>query len=187
MKWLAFILLFAGAQGYTQVVQPFDLTNVVDGNTVSLKNYASNPAVVIIITTIKCPYTEYYLDRIKTLAQTYKSKVPVLLINSSTEENESSVEMAIYAQQHKFTFPYLSDKEQKVSTNLNPRKSPEAFLLQNSAGKFKVVYRGAIDDNAQSVTNVNHAYLEDAIEKVLASQKIEPADIRPVGCSVIKN
>lgn len=187
MKWLVSVFLVVGIQGYAQVVQNFELTNAVSDNTVSLKNFSSNPAVVIIMYTNNCPYSEYYLGRIKNLAESYKSKVPVLLINSSTEENESLQDMSAYARQNKFTFPYLADKEQKVLLNLNPRKSPEVFLLQNVSEKFKVVYKGAIDDNPQSASDVKHAYLQEAIDKVLASQKIEPADIRPVGCSVKKN
>jgi peroxiredoxin len=187
MKWLISILLLTSLQGYAQVVQNFDLTNVVDGNVVSLKNYSSNPAVVIIVTTINCPYTEYYLHRIKILAETYKSKVPVLLINSSSDESESENAMAAFATQNKFTFAYLSDKKQKVFLNLNPSKSPEAFLLQNSSGKFTVVYRGAIDDTPQSEDDVNHAYLQEAIDALLAEQKIPVKEIRPTGCNVRRN
>jgi hypothetical protein len=71
--------------------------------------------------------------------------------------------------------------------SLNPRKTPECFLLQQSNGKFTVVYRGAIDDNAQSENEVDHHYLKAAIEKLLAKQKIEVPDVRPVGCSIPKN
>ena len=147
MKLLVFVLVLMGFQVNAQVVQNFDLTNVVDGNSVSLKNYISNPAVVIIIHTVHCPYSDYYLNRIKTLAETYKSKVPVILINASLEENESVKEMTEYANKNKIIFPYLADKEHKVFLNLNPVKSPEVFLLKNSSDKFTVAYHGAIDDN----------------------------------------
>lgn len=187
MKWLISILLFTALQGYGQVVQNFELTNVVDGKVVSLKDFTSNPAVVIIVTTIHCPYTEYYLNRIKMLADAFKSKVPILLINSSSDESESENEMTSFATKNKFTFPYLSDKEHKLFLNLNPGKSPEAFLLENSSGKFTIVYRGAIDDTPQSENDVNHAYLKEAINAVLAEQKIPVKEIRPTGCNVRRN
>lgn len=187
MKWFFSLFLLAGLHAHAQVVQNFELTNVVDGNIVSLKNYSSNPAVVIIVTTINCPYTEYYLGKIKMLAETYKSKVPVLLINSSSDESESENAMTAFTTQNKFTFPYLSDKKQKVFLNLSPSKSPEAFLLQNSSGKFTVVYRGAIDDTPQSEDDVNHAYLKEAIDALLTEQKIPVKEIRPVGCNVRRN
>lgn len=187
MKWLISILLLTALQGYGQVVQNFELINVVDGDSVSLKNYSSNPALVIIVSTIHCPYTEYYLGRIKVLADAYKSKVPILLINSSSDESESENEMKAFATKNKLTFPYLSDKEQKVFLNLNPSKSPEAFLLENSSGKSTVVYRGAIDDTPQSENDVKHAYLKEAIDALLSGEKIPVKEIRPTGCNVRRN
>ena len=95
--------------------------------------------------------------------------------------------MKRYADENSLLTPYLADKEQKVLTNLNPRKSPECFLFQSKDGKFTVVYRGAIDDNPQTSSQVNHSYLKDAIDKLLAKQKIETPDVRPAGCSIQKN
>jgi hypothetical protein len=107
-------------------------------------------------------------------------------VNSSKEENESVDHMKNYAEQCKLTVPYLADKDQKLLASLNPRKSPEGFLLQKSGNEYKVVYRGAIDDNAQSEKEVKVSYLKDAITKLIAGQKIDVADVRPIGCSIRK-
>lgn len=179
------ILMLLVSTGFGQTLQDFQLTNVADEKTVSLKSFSSKP-VVIIFSTINCPYAEYYLNRIKTIAEIYKDKIQVLMINPSAEQNESVQAMAGYAKQCSLPFPYLADKEQKVMALLNPHKSPECFLLQHTGGKFSVVYKGAIDDNAQSLEDVNHPYLSDAIEKLLAGRKIEPMEVRPVGCSLKK-
>jgi len=157
----------------------------MDGKTISLEDFTSSPGVVIIFTSINCPYDGYYLNRIKELAETYGTKTPVLLINSNTEE--SIDQMKSYAERSRLSIPYLADKEQKVLANLNPGKSPECFLLQNAGGKFTVVYRGAIDDNAQTASEVNHFYLNEAIDKLLAKQIIETPNVRPVGCSIRKH
>lgn len=170
-----------------QVVHNFSLTNVIDDKAISLADFSSYAGVVIIFTSNNCPYDGYYLNRMNALATTYKSKIQVLLINSHTDMNESASKMKDYADQCKLPMPYLADKEQKVLSSLNPRKSPEAFLLQYAGGKFTVIYRGAIDDNAQSANEVDHYYLKDAIEKLLTKQKIDLPDVRPVGCSIRKN
>lgn len=185
MRWISWILLFTSITCTGQVVQNFSLTNVLDNKSVSLEDFSSNTGVVIIFTSNNCPYDSYYLNRIKELAELYGTKTPVLLINSNTEE--SADQMKNYAERSGLSIPYLADKEQKVLANLNPRKSPECFLLQREGGKFTVVYRGAIDDNAQTASAVNHSYLKDAISKLLAKQKIEIPDVRPVGCSIRKN
>lgn len=186
MKSFVFLFVLITSTTFSQTIQNFTLTNAVDGKEVSLESYASSPGVVIIFTTNSCPYDGYYLNRIRALATQYNSKIPVLLVNSSTESTESVDQMKNYADQCKLPVPYLADKDQKLLSSLNPRKSPEGFLLQKSGADFKVVYRGAIDDNAQSEKEVKVSYLKDAITKMLAGQKIEVADVRPVGCSIKK-
>jgi len=185
MKKLVFLFVLISSVSFAQTVQNFKLTNATDGKEVSLESYASSPGVVIIFTTNSCPYDGYYLNRIKSLAQ-FNSKVPVLLVNSSKEDNESVDQMKNYAEQCNLPVPYLADKDQKLLSSLGPRKSPEAFLLQKSGTDYKVVYRGAIDDNAQSEKEVRVSYLKDAITKLVAGQKIDVADVRPVGCSIKK-
>lgn len=185
MKSFVFLFVLISSTAVAQTIQNFTLTNAADGKEVSLESYASSPGVVIIFTTNSCPYDGYYLNRIRTLTQ-FNSKVPVLLVNSSTEATESVDHMKNYADQCKLSVPYLADKDQKLLSSLNPRKSPEGFLLQKSGTDFKVVYRGAIDDNAQSEKEVKVSYLKDAITKLLAGQKIDVADVRPVGCSIKK-
>jgi peroxiredoxin len=185
MKKLLFFFVLISSVSFAQTVQNFTLTNAADGKEVSLESYASSPGVVIIFTTNSCPYDGYYLNRIRSLAQ-FNSKVPVLLVNSSREDTESVDQMKNYAEQCKLSVPYLADKDQKLLSSLNPRKSPEAFLLQKSGADYKVVYRGAIDDNAQSEKEVKVSYLKDVITKLVAGQKIEVADVRPVGCSIKK-
>lgn len=186
MKNLMFVLVLISTGSIAQTLQNFSLTNAVDGKDVSLESYASSPGVVIIFTSNSCPYDGYYLNRIKALANQYNSKIPVLLVNSGKEDTESVDQMKNYADQCKLPVPYLADKDQKLLSSLNPRKSPEAFLLQKVNGQFKVVYRGAIDDNAQSEKEVNVSYLKDAVAKLLAGQKIDIADVRPVGCTIRK-
>jgi peroxiredoxin len=185
MKKLVFLFMLISSAAVAQTVQNFTLTNAADGKEVSLDSYTSSPGIVILFTTNNCPYDGYYLNRIRSLAQ-FNSKVPVLLVNSSKEENESVDHMKNYAEQCKLTVPYLADKDQKLLASLNPRKSPEGFLLQKSGNEYKVVYRGAIDDNAQSEKEVKVSYLKDAITKLIAGQKIDVADVRPIGCSIRK-
>ncbi len=185
MRWISLILVFISLTCAAQVVQNFSLTNVSNGQYVALADFSSQTGVVIIFTSADCPYDNYYLSRIQKLIETYQSRITILLINPNPDE--SMDQMKKYIDQNKLTVPYLWDLEQKAMSALAARKSPECFLLQNTGGKFTVVYKGAIDDNAQTASDVNHYYLKDAIDKLLAKQKIETPDVRPVGCSIRKN
>jgi hypothetical protein len=169
-----------------QIVKNFKLTNVLNGETVSLESYPSCEGMVLIFTSNSCPYDDYYRKRIDQIASAYQERVPVLLINAHAEPNESVEKMAAKGKALNLSIPYLADKDQQLMANLAVKKSPEAFLLRNEGGKFTVVYRGAIDDNAQVEADVRHHYLRDAIDIMLAKQKIQSPEVRPVGCNLKK-
>lgn len=181
---LFFCLLSLNA--WAQQVKDFKLINVLNGQTVSPAAYPSCAGMVIIFTSNACPYDEYYRNRINKLSQSYQDRVPVLLVNSHTEANESKDNMVKKAKQMSLSIPYLADKDQTLMSMLDARKSPEAFLLKNNNGSFSVVYKGAIDDNPQVEADVRHNYLRDAIDIMLTNQKIETPEVRPVGCNLKK-
>jgi peroxiredoxin len=165
-------------------VQNFELTNVMDGKTISLDHYTSDAGVVIVFTSNECPFDNYYKDRIKEMISAYSGKVQFLLVNSYIESEESQEKMAIHYTD--LNVPYLSDKDQLVMNALGAKKSPEVFLLKNSGGKFAIVYSGAIDDNPQIAKDVNQKFLKEAVDKILAGKKIEITNNRAVGCSIRK-
>jgi hypothetical protein len=189
-KIVLLTLLLASSGMYQDVIaqelKNFKLENVLNNQSVSLDSYAGSAGMVLIFTSNSCPYDEYYRKRIEALSQSYQGRVPVILVNSHTEPTEAAERMQEKAKQLQMTIPYLADKDQALMANLNVRKSPEALLLKNDNGKFTVLYRGAIDDNAQVEADVRHYYLRDAIDAMLKNQKIEASEVRPVGCNIKK-
>jgi hypothetical protein len=187
MKTLfALLLSVMSAVALGQQVSDFKLVNVLNDQTVSASTFPSCSGLVIIFTSNACPYDEYYRGRVSKLSSRYQDKVPVLLVNSQPDAAESKENMVKKAKQLNLSFPYLEDKNQTLMAALDAKKTSEAFLLKNDGGKFTVVYRGAIDDNAQVEADVRHNYLRDAIDIMLANQKIETAEVRPVGCNLKK-
>lgn len=183
---LALFLSIVTTISFGQQLTDFKLVNVLNDQTVSAATFPSCSGLVVIFTSNACPYDEYYRARIAKISGNYQDKVPVLLVNSQPDASESKENMVKKAKQANFSFPYLEDKNQTLMTALDAKKSPEAFLLKNEGGKFTVVYRGAIDDNAQVEADVRHNYLRDAIDIMLSNQKIETAEVRPVGCNLKK-
>jgi peroxiredoxin len=184
MKKLMLISMIA-ISSYAQAQQPiqnFTLNNVVNAKTVSLDQYSSLSAVVVLFTGNECPYDNYYKDRIKQLIETYTGKVQFLLVNSYDDPQESPEKMAIHYTD--LNVPYLADKDQTVMENFGARKSPEAYLLKPSDGKFSVAYSGAIDDNPQVATDTKQNYLKDALDKLLAGQKVDVVNNRAMGCTI---
>ena len=180
------LLAYSPQDAISQVVKNFQLRNVMNDQTISLETYPSCEGMVLIFTSNSCPYDEYYRKRIDELSRAYQDKVPVLLVNAHSDANETPEQMAARGRTLNITMPYLADKDQVLMTNLNVKKTPEAVLLKNENGKFTVVYRGAIDDNAQVEADVRHHYLRDAIDIMLNNQKIQTPEVRPVGCVLKK-
>jgi thioredoxin-related protein len=185
-KMLVLLVCLMSLNAVAQQLSNFNLVNVLNDQSVSPENYPSCAGMVIIFTSNACPYDEYYRNRVGKLSQTYQDRVPVLLVNAHTDPEESKESMVKKAKQLNLSMPYLADKDQALVAILDVRKSPEAFLLKNNNGKFSVVYRGAIDDNAQVEADVRHSYLRDAIDIMLTNQKIETPEVRPVGCNLKK-
>lgn len=185
-KLIALLALVVCFAANAQTVQDFKLVNVLNGNTVSLGTYPSCEGLLIIFTSNACPYDEYYRARINKLARDYQDKVPVLLVNSHVDANESADAMVKKAQQAGISLPYLADKDQTLMNALGATKSPAVYLLKNNGGKFTIVYKGAIDDNAQVEADVRHHHLKDAIDIMLANQAVQTPEVRPVGCTIRK-
>jgi hypothetical protein len=186
-KWIVLLMVagFHAASAQTPVAD-FKLTNVVDGQPVSLSSYPTCSALAIVFTSNACPYDGYYTARIKDLIDTYQGKVQFILINSFQEAEESIDKMKAAYSRWGLPVPYLADKDQSVMNSLGARKSPEVFLLKPSNGKYTVVYSGAIDDNPQVATAVTQPYLKNMIDKTLAGQKVDSPSSRAIGCTIRK-
>lgn len=178
---LAFLNLTAFAQ---LPIQDFSLLNVGDNSTVSLESFQSCAGLVVLFTSNDCAYDGYYTSRVKSLINSYKGKIQFLLINAYLEPNEAADKMKIKYDSWALGVPYLADKSQTAMECLSARKSPEAFLLKNTGGKYFLFYSGAIDDNPQVANDVKQNYLKEAIDKLLAGQQIDVANVRAVGCSM---
>ncbi len=165
-----------------QPVNPFALTNVADGSRVSLDSYST--PVAVIFTSNECAFDNYYTPRIKSLIGLYDGKIQFLLINAHLEPAESAGQMALRHKTWGMNVPYLADKDQLAMDILGAKKSPEAFLLQKTAGQYFVVYKGSLDDNPQVASDVKQNFLKESIDKLLAGQKIAVPETRAIGCSI---
>ena len=60
-------------------------------------------------------------------------------------------------------------------------RTPEIFLFDKSG---KLVYHGAIDDNANGPDKVTRQHAKIAIEEMLAGKKVSTSTTRSVGCTI---
>jgi thiol-disulfide isomerase/thioredoxin len=158
-----------------------DFTLKTAANTeVSLKSYANNTAVVVVFLNPSCAFSRLYQERLASLSNTYRAKgVEFLFINVPINLDAPGT-----AAPGEVELPTLTESSQQVSNLLGVSKTAEAVVLVPSAGGFAIRYRGAIDDNPQVPGNVQHPYLRQVLDNVLAGRPAGVADKRAAGCLI---
>jgi peroxiredoxin len=168
-------------------VKDFKLRNI-DDQFVSLSSLNKVNGVIVIFTCNTCPFAVAYEDRIKALHEKFAPLgFPVMAINPNNvvKQPEDSFEsMKKRAEEKKITFPYLYDETQETARQFGATKTPHVYLLSRSGTDFKVVYIGAIDDNANNPTEVKTRYVENAIDNLRSGKPIVETNTKAIGCSI---
>lgn len=152
--------------------------------------FADKYALAIVFTCNSCPYSKKYGQRlIKLLAKYEDDNFGIIGVNSncatlSPEDSyENMVAVADKLKLQEKNFLYIHDVNQEMAKSFGARYTPEVFLFNS---KRELVYKGAIDDNAESAELVTRVYLEDAIEYCLDGIEVDFPEV-PVteGCPII--
>ncbi|WP_114747706.1 redoxin domain-containing protein [Pleomorphovibrio marinus] len=175
------------SDGYAQRVSDFELVDAGSGQKTSLKDHSSAKAVVLIFTSLNCPFSKLYDERIMALYDTFaKSGVAFLLINPHGGQfpEEQAEKMAEWVKSKSYPMPFLIDEKQEVTKMMNINKIPEVVVVTSGPTGYSVAYRGAIDNNPQSAQGAQMHYLENALTNILSRGSPSPASTRAIGCNV---
>ncbi len=189
ISMIALAATTAFGQGYKvgDKATDFSLKNV-DGEMVSMANYADAKGFVVIFTCNHCPYAIAYEDRIIELHNEYASKgYPVIAINPNdpaVQPQDSYEKMIERANEKSFPFAYLFDEGQKVYPVYGATRTPHVYLLNKMGDNLIVEYIGTIDNNYKDATKVTETYLANAIDALLAGQKPNPTVTKAIGCTI---
>jgi peroxiredoxin len=157
----------------------------VDGAEHSLGEHAGKSATVVAFTCNHCPAAIGAQDRIIALQRELGPRgVQIIAINSNEEighPTDSFAHMVERAREKGFNFPYLRDKSQDVAKAYGAQRTPHFFLLD---AERRVVYTGRMDDNPYEEGKQKTSELRNALEQVLAGQKVTVAPTDPIGCNV---
>ena len=166
-------------------IEDFSLKNV-DDTMVSLSNFNNAKGFVLVFTCNMCPYSVANEDRLIALDKKYKEKgYPVIAINPNdpkASKGDSFEDMKVRAKEKGFTFPYLFDEGQKVYPKFGATKTPHVYIVNKN--NMKIEYIGAIDNSSRNPDAVSEKYVENALDALLASKKIEKTNTRAIGCSI---
>lgn len=164
----------------------FDLPDVVSDKKVSLQDFESSRALLVIFMCNHCPYVKQIKEGLVELANDYETDdLGVVAISSNDVEkypDDSPEKMAEEAEQFGYLFPYLFDETQEVAKAYKAACTPDLFLFDDER---KLVYRGQFDDsrpgNDKPVTGND---LREAIDLLLEKGEMLENQTPSMGCNI---
>ncbi|MBZ0207479.1 MAG: redoxin domain-containing protein [Flavobacteriales bacterium] len=178
------------AIGATAPASDVKLKDVIGGER-SLKDIAGENGLLVIFTGNVCPFvvgsagSEGWQDRYGPLAAGCAAKqIGFALVNSNDaqrEQGDGFPDMQRIYKEHHYGGSYLLDQGHLLADAFGARTTPHVFLFDKD---LKLVYKGAIDDNVKSASDVKEPWLRNAITAMVAGHAPDPATTRNTGCSV---
>ena len=157
----------------------------IEGDFTSLNDNIKNNGILVIFTSNKCPFVVMWEDRYKLIEdECLKSDIGMVYINSNEarrDGDDSIDKMKEHAKKMGYNYPYLIDSNSKIANSFGAKTTPHIFLFNKNK---KLVYKGAIDDNYQSIKNVKEKYLINAITQLNNNQEIKINTTKAIGCSI---
>ena len=189
MYALPLLLVTSAVAGELKIGSDLPLAEVkmadVSGEKVSLNDAMGDNGLLVVFSCNTCPWVDAWEDRYVTVSNKYKKKgVGMIAINSneaSRNKGDSMKEMRNRAKKAKYDFYYTVDQGSKLASAFGASRTPHIYLFNNNG---TLVYRGAIDDNANKPRKVESPYLMDAIDAMIAGKKIKTTSTKALGCSI---
>jgi hypothetical protein len=157
----------------------------IDGSELSLADSVGPKGLLVVFTCNHCPWARAWEDRLVALGNSYQGKgIGVVAVNSNdpAEFPEDGWEqMQARAKSKGYGFPYVVDATSGVARAFGASKTPEAYLFDREG---RLVYTGAIDDNARDPGAVREPYLKNALDAVVAGAPVRQPTTKALGCSI---
>ena len=158
----------------------------VDGRTYSLEDVAGTNGTLVMFICNHCPYVKAVIDRIVRDVRDLESLgIGAIAINANdaaTYPEDSFDNMARFAGQHGFCFPYVHDEDQAVARAWGAVCTPDFFGFGAKSG---LQYRGRLDAS-RSVAGPPDARrdLFEAMRAIAATGRGPTEQIPSMGCSI---
>lgn len=157
----------------------------ISGKEVSFKDVNKKNGLLVMFSCNTCPVVGKYQSRTLEIGKfASDNDIGVVLLNSNEatrDDGESYEDMKNYAREQGYKFSYLVDKNSVMADAFGATRTPELFLFDKSG---RLVYHGAIDDNANGPAKVTRQHAKIAIEEMVAGKQVSTATTRSVGCTI---
>lgn len=166
------------------------MTNT-SGKQVALKDVMNKNGLLVIFSCNTCPFvigrqdSEGWQGRYnEVFALAAENGIGGILVNSNEakrDNGDSMEDMKNQAADQGYKVNYVLDKDHILADAFGAKTTPHVFLFDR---EYNLVYRGAIDDNNTSATEVHQPWLKNALAHLARGEDIDPNATRAVGCSI---
>lgn len=189
MKSALFFFLLLFSLSFPSISQNYIQLSATDAVSNSLKTLPSlvkEKGLVLIFHDPSCPFAKLYESRIKALRTKFEPQgIGFVLINPQVQNNESELtRLRAYIDESGLNMPYLIDTNQQWTQAFQASKIPEVFVLMPGKTDLELVFKGALDNNAQVESVVTEKYLETALTQLTRGSKPAISQARAVGCTI---
>ena len=157
----------------------------MNGKSTSLKGAAKENGLLVMFSCNTCPFVIKNQEMTKkTIDYAVAHKVGVVVINSNEAKrsgDDSYDAMKSYAKDQGYAVPYLVDENSKIADLFGANHTPEIFLFNKGN---KLVYKGAMSDNAGSPAESKLMYAQNAMNAMIAGKEADPKVTKSIGCSI---
>lgn len=157
----------------------------VSGKMITMKEVAGENGLLVVFSCNTCPWVARWEDRYNPIADLAKENgIGMIALNpntSSRDRGDSFEDMQKRAKDSNYNFYYALDEQSKIAEAFGASHTPHVFLFN---GDMKLVYRGAIDDNARSAAKVEKPYLKNAITELASGKEITDKTSKSLGCTI---
>lgn len=162
-----------------------------EGRLVSLADFATERALVVMFLCNHCPFVIHVRDGLAALAREYTARgaafVGINANDAQAHPDDAPEKMALEKQRAGYVFPYLFDETQEVARAYRAACTPDFFVFgaPDAEGVRRLEYRGQMDGSRPgNGVPVSGADLRAALDAVLAGRAPAAQQKPSLGCNI---
>jgi peroxiredoxin len=165
---------------------PFELLDTVSGKIMTLPDFASENATVIMFICNHCPFVKHVLVELVNLANEYISRgISFVAISSNDVESypaDSPEYMKEVADRYNFPFAYLFDESQEVARSYQAACTPDFYIYD---GNLELAYRGQLDSSRPgNDIPITGKDIRTALNQIMKNEPVSEPQLPSIGCNI---
>lgn len=157
----------------------------VSGKMLTLNDVAGEKGLLVIFSCNTCPWVSKWEDRYNPIANLAEENgIGTIALNPNSayrDRGDGFKDMQKRARESGYVFYYALDEGSKLAEAFGATRTPHIFLFD---ADMELVYRGAIDDNANSADAVEKPYLKNAIKELASGKQVSTQTSKSLGCTI---